>query len=139
MHPLLRTLRFTLLAVAVTAAIALPSGAARAQTASNKIPSNYRTQIARYLLSLGLPQRSLNSAMIATPYNKPDGIWGRLANTTVPVICVSNDTKNMLGQEFKGYFVFWFEDGQLRRWNTGSGVLASECGTFSPFNEVIKR
>ena len=122
MHPLFRPLRVMLLAaVAMTSAIAFPSGAARAQTASNKIPPNYRALIARYMLSLGLVQRSLNSAMIATPYNKPDGIWGRLTATTVPVVCVSHDTRNMLGQDYKGYFVFWFENGELRRWNTGSG------------------
>jgi hypothetical protein len=118
------------------------SGEDRAQAgpdSTNAIPPKYRELIARYILTVGVEERYLRTAMIAKPFNKPDGILGRLTGTTVPVVCVSGDTRNMLGMEYKGYFAFYFENGRLRRWNTGSAILASECGAFSPFPEVMKR
>lgn len=107
--------------------------------ATNVIPPNYRELIARYMLTVGVEERYLRTAMIAKPVNKPDGILGRLTGTTVPIVCVSGDTRNMLGMEYKGYFVFYFENGRLRRRDTGNAILASECGAFSPFPEVMKR
>jgi hypothetical protein len=77
--------------------------------------------------------------MIAKPYNKPDGWWGRLTRTTVPVVCVSFESTNIFGQQNKGYLLFSFEDGKPYEWPRGSGVLASECGAFAPFYEVVKR
>jgi hypothetical protein len=114
--------------------LALCASEGRAQ--SDATPANYRELIARSVLTFGLDQQHLRTAMIAKPYNKPDGIWGRLTGTTVPVICVSIATRSIFGQESKGYFVFFFENGQPRRWPDSSGVLANECGAFSPFNEV---
>jgi hypothetical protein len=136
MHAVCRLLRVTWRLVVPMIGLALAATGVHAQ--SNAIPHNYRQLIARYVLALGIDQQSLRTAMIATPYNKPDGIMGRLTGTTVPVICVSRDAKNMLGQEYKGYFVFYFVDGRLHQWDTGSGVLVNECGTFSPFHEVMK-
>jgi hypothetical protein len=134
------TVRASLLVVvAVCGGWLLSSAGVHAQSVSEAVPANYRAQIARYLLTLGLDQKTLHSAMIAKPYNKPAGIWGRLTGTTFPAVCVSIDTRNMLGMEFKGYFLFYFENGQVRRGNTGSGILVSECGAFSPFYEVMKR
>lgn len=128
-----------LLVIVVSGAALLGSVQVHAQSVSNAVPANYRGLIARYVLTLGLDQKTLHSAMIAKPYDKPAGIWGRLTGTTFPAVCVSIDTRNMLGTEFKGYFLFYFENGQVRRGNTGSGILASECGAFSPFYEVMKR
>jgi hypothetical protein len=45
----------------------------------------------------------------------------------------------MLGQDYRGYLLFYFENGKLRKWPTAGGVLANECGAFSPFYEVTKR
>lgn len=137
-----RALRARLfLVIVVSAGVLLGSVEVDAQSVSvsDAVPANYRALIARYVLTLGLDQKTLHTAMIAKPYNKPDGIWGRLTGTTFPVVCVSIDTRNMLGTEFKGYFLFYFENGQVRRGNTGSGILVSECGAFSPFREVMKR
>ncbi len=111
-------------------------GEVLAQAGSDAIPPNYRELIARYVLTLSLNHHG--NPMIAKPYNKPDGIWGRLTSTTVPVVCVSFDGRNIFGQENKIYFVFYFEDGKLRQWPSRS-ILASECGAFSPFTEVMKR
>jgi hypothetical protein len=82
--------------------------------------------------------RELRTAMIATPYNKPDGLWGRLTGTTVPVVCMSYNKRNLLGTEGNEYLLFYFENGKLSRWPDGA-VLANECGTFSLFTEVTKR
>src|SRR5262245_21753264 len=85
MHPSFRTLRIILLLF--VGGFGVWSGEDRAQAGSdstNVIPPNYRELIARYMLTLGLEQRYLRTAMIAKPFNKPDGISGRLTGTTVP-------------------------------------------------------
>jgi hypothetical protein len=141
MHALSRTLRTTLLlVVAVNGGIALGSGEVCAEAGSDAIPPNYRELIARYVLALRIDQRRLGTAMIATPYNKPDGWWGRLTGTTVPVVCVSFTNTNIFAQESKGYLLFSFENGKPYEWPVrGTAILANECGTFSRFYEVTKR
>lgn len=114
-------------------------GEVRAEAGSNTIPPNYREVIARYVRNLRWSESVASTATIAKPYNKPDGWLGRLTGTTVPVVCVSFDTRNLLGQDYRGYLLFYFEDGKLRKWPTAGGVLANECGAFSPFTEVMKR
>jgi hypothetical protein len=81
------------------------NGEVLAQAGSDAIPPNYRELVARYVLALRMDQRRLGTAMIATPYNKPDGILGRLTGTTVPVVCVSFTSTNIFGQESKNYLL----------------------------------
>jgi hypothetical protein len=45
----------------------------------------------------------------------------------------------MLGQEIKEYLIFSFDDGKPSPWPIANGMLVSECGTVSPFIEVMKR
>jgi hypothetical protein len=140
-HTLSRILGTTLLllVVVVNAGIAL-AGEARGQTRSDAIPRNYRELIARYVLALGIEQTRLGTAMIATPYDKPDGWLGRLTNTTVPVVCVSFTSTNIFGRESKSYLLISFENGKPYEWPVhGTAILASECGAFSVFTEVMKR
>jgi hypothetical protein len=140
MRTLSRILRTTLLlAVMVGGGIAFGANEVRAQAGSDAIPGNYRELIARYVLTMRIDPLQLRTAMIATPYNKPDGLWGRLTNTTVPVVCMSYNKRNLLGQEGNEYFLFSFENGKPYTWPIAGGVLVSECGTFSSFTEVTKR
>jgi hypothetical protein len=103
MSTLSRILRTTLLLIVVVNGGIAFGG--RAQAGSDAIPPNYRVLVARYVLALGIEQRRLGTAMIATPYNKPDGWLGRLTGTTVPVVCVSFTSSNIFGQESKGYLL----------------------------------
>jgi hypothetical protein len=165
MHVLSRTFRATLLLiVAVNCGMALGSDEARAQAdplakfflgehGSYAIPPNYRELIARYALTvaqrMNYTQEALRTARIATPYNKPDGLWGRLTGESVPTVCVSFDGRNaddirsrgMWGESGKMYWMIYFENGELHTWGEHGtvAVILSECGTFSPFTEVMKR
>lgn len=141
MHTLSRILRTTLLLVVVAnGGATLGSGEVRAQAGSDAIPRNYRELIARYVLALGIEQRRLGTAMIATPYDKPDGWLGRVTGTTVPVVCVSFTSTNIFGRKSKGYLLFSFENGKPYEWPVrGTAILANECGAFSSFTEVMKR
>lgn len=165
MHLLSRTFRAALLlSVAVNSGMAFGSDEARAQArsplaeflgehGSYAIPPNYRELIARYYLALArsrgvtVTQEAWRTARIAKPYNVPDGLWGSLTGTTVPTVCVTLDGMNAedirrrsaFGELGKAYAKFFFEDGKVQTWPPNSGGLASECGAFSPFTEVMKR
>jgi hypothetical protein len=129
-----------LLVIAVNGTIAVGFREVRAQAGSDAIPRNYRELIARYVLALGIEQRRLGTAMIATPYNKPDGWLGRLTGTTVPVVCVTFTSTDIFGRENKDYLLISFENGKPYEWPVrGTSILTNECGTFSAFTEVIKR
>jgi hypothetical protein len=109
------------------------------QRRPDAIPPNYRQLIARDVLALRIDQQRLGTALIATPYNKPNGWWGRLSGTTVPVVCVSFERTNIFGQQIKAYLLFSFENGKPYKWPVpGTAILTNECGTFSPFYEVSR-
>jgi hypothetical protein len=74
-------------------------------------------------------------------------LFGRPTGTTIPTVCVTLDGMNaddirrrsVFGELGKAYAKFLFEDGKPRTWPPNSGGLISECGTFSPFTEIMKR
>ena len=161
MHVLSRTFGATLLfIVAVNSGVALGSDEPRTgplawflgEQGSYAIPPNYRELIARYYVAFArsrgatISQEALRTARIATPYNVPDGLFGRLTGTTIPTVCVSLDgmnaadirTRSAFGELGKMYSKFLFEDGKPRTWPPNSGGLLSECGAYSPFPEIIK-
>lgn len=121
--------------IAVVAGMALEAGGALSQskTSVTTMPPNYRALVARYVLTqLNLDRPTLNTAMISQPFGK----WGGLfRGGTIPTVCVSIDTKNMLGMAFKGYFLFTIENGRAERLEAGN-ALVDTCPGMSPFYEV---
>lgn len=99
------------------------------------MPPNYRVLIARHMQTMPIPQQDLNTAKISAPYDK----WGGLLRGgTMPTVCVSIETQNMLGMKFTGGFLFTIENGRVYRLETGN-LIIDKCPPFSPFYEVRKR
>jgi hypothetical protein len=125
--------RLCTLALGAIIVTGVSQSAALAQN-SARMPPNYRTLIAHYMLTrMPIPKDQLRTAMISQPYAK----WaGLIRGGTMPAVCVSIETKNMLAMHFTGYFLFTVENGQARRLGEGSNALIDKCPPFSPFYEV---
>ena len=76
------------------------------------MPPNYPELIARYMQTMPIPRQDLDTAKISAPYDRWAGIF---QTGTIPTVCVSIETQNMLGMRFTGYFLFTVEDGRARR------------------------
>ena len=135
MRPIMRFgfSRLCALALAVVIVTSVSQPVALAQN-SVRMPPNYRALIAHYMLTrMPIPKNQLKTAKISQPYAK----WGGLIRGgTIPAVCVSIETKNMLAMHFTGYFLFTVENGQARRLGEGSNALIDKCPPFSPFHEV---
>lgn len=122
----------------LSAEVAAPTPTEAADTSSTAVamPANHRALIAKYILTReNIDQATLNTAMISKPFGK----WGGLfRGGTMPTVCVSIETSNMLGMEFTGYMLFTVEGGQAVRLNTGNALIDT-CPPFSPFHEVRRR
>lgn len=99
-----------------------------------RMPPDYRALIARYMLTqMPITPVELSTAMISQPYAK----WGGLFSAnTIPTVCVSIKTSNMLGMHGTGYFLFTVENGRVRRLAQGTNALIDKCPPFSAFHEV---
>jgi hypothetical protein len=120
--------------VAIVLAVGPQSAALAQNTPSVGMPPNYRSLIAHYMRTqMPVPRDELNTAMISQPYGK----WGGMfRGGTMPTVCVSIKTKNMLGMHFTGYFLFTVENGRVRRLGQGTNAVIDKCPPFSPFHEV---
>ena len=130
-----RSLGFTLLsAVAVIAGLSAEVSDVFSQEKANSVAMhpNYRALIARQVLQLGLDRKTLRTAMISRPFGKSGG-W--FVGGTIPTVCVSIETENMLGNQFRGYFLFTVRNGQAERLNVGNAII-DDCPGLSPFHEV---
>jgi hypothetical protein len=127
-----------LCAVALSASIAAQTREALAQNKSDAVamPANHRALIARYMLTqLPLDKKTLNTAMISAPFGK----WGGLfSGGTIPTVCVSVISTNMLGMTGKGYFLFTVRNGRAERLSSGNALIDT-CPPFTPFHEVRQR
>lgn len=102
------------------------------ENANSAMHPKYRALVAQQVLQLGLDKPTLRTAMISRPFAKSGG-W--FTDKTIPTVCVSIETKNMLGMEFRGYFLFTVRNGQAERLNVGNAII-DDCPGLSPFHEV---
>jgi hypothetical protein len=129
-----RTVKYLFaLAATATLVLAIHSPCAQAQSEQARMPPNYRTLIANYMLSRGYPKEMLDSAKISAPFSK----WGGLLRGgTIPTVCVAVMAHSLVDPTPRYWNIFFsVEEGQVHKLAPG----LDQCPPFSPFSEVRNR